>query len=180
VGIAKKGIMMDAVDDARIIDSPRGLLRLRPETEADQAFRFRLYGDSRPDLALLPAHARDQIVMLQFCAQSIAYRAEFPQARFDIIERAGMPIGRIVVDRPGTMVHLVDQALSPPYRNLGIGSAIMRALMDEAERAGLPLRLQVASHNEAARRLYARLGFSAIVIGATDSQLEWCAPPIRS
>ena len=59
-------------------------------------------------------------MMLQFRAQTMTYRAQFPQARFDIIELAGIPMGRIVVDRPGTMVHIVDQALSPPYRNLGI------------------------------------------------------------
>jgi ribosomal protein S18 acetylase RimI-like enzyme len=166
------------MNDTADIESPRGRMRLRPETEADQTFRLRLFADSRPDLALLPPQARDQIMLLQFRAQTMTYRAQFPQARFDIIELAGIPIGRIVVDRPGTMVHIVDQALSPPYRNLGIGSAIMRALMDEAGRAGLPLRLQVASHNAGAQRLYMRLGFVAVATGATDAQLEWRAVPI--
>jgi len=85
------------------IDSPRGLLRLRPETEADQDFRFRPFGESRPDLALMPSNAREQVLMLQFRAQNVSYRTQFPRARFDIIELEGRPIGRIVVDRPGTM-----------------------------------------------------------------------------
>ena len=167
-----------AIDESIEIVSPRGVLRLRPEREEDQAFRFRLFCDARPDLALLPlaTEVRDQLMTMQFRAQTLSYRAQAPAARFDIMELEGTPIGRIVVDRPGTMIHIVDQALSPPFRNLGIGSAIMRALMGEAEQAGLPLRLQVASDNAAALRLYLRLGFvPAGGAGAFHTMLEWRA-----
>jgi ribosomal protein S18 acetylase RimI-like enzyme len=168
-----------AATDASIeIVSPRGILRLRPEREEDHAFRFRLFCDARPDLALLPlpAAAREQLVTMQFRAQTMSYRAQFPAARFDIIELEESPIGRIAVDRPGAVIHIVDQALSPSFRNLGIGSAIMRALMGEAERAGLPLRLQVASDNAAALRLYLRLGFvPGGASGAFHTTLEWRA-----
>ena len=167
-----------ATDESIEIVSPRGVLRLRPEREEDQAFRFRLFCDARPDLALLPlaAAAREQLMTMQFRAQTMSYRAQFPAARFDIIELEGAPIGRIIVDRSGTAAHIVDQALSPPFRNLGIGSTIMRALMDEAERAWLPLRLQVASDNAAALRLYLRLGFvPGGASGMFHTMLEWRA-----
>jgi len=166
------------VDETIEITSPRGVLRLRPEREEDQAFRFRLFCDARTDLALLPlaTEVRDQLIAMQFRAQTMSYRAQVPAARFDIIELEGTPIGRIVVDRPGTAICIVDQALSPPFRNLGIGSAIMRALMGEAERAGLPLRLHVASDNAAALRLYLRLGFApAGASGAFHTMFEWRA-----
>jgi ribosomal protein S18 acetylase RimI-like enzyme len=167
-----------AAEETVEIASPRGVLRLRPEREEDQAFRFRLFCDARPDLALLPlaTEVRDQLMTMQFRAQTLSYRAQVPAARFDIVELEGTPIGRIVVDRPGTAIHIVDQALSPPFRNLGIGGAIMRALMGEAEQAGLPLRLQVASDNAAALRLYLRLGFvPAGGAGAFHTMLEWRA-----
>src|SRR5712671_5701863 len=111
------------------IASSRGLLRLRPEREDDLAFRLRLFGDSRPDLALLPLDpaAREQLMMLQF-------------------------------------------------RNVGIGSAIMRALMQEAGRTQTPLRLHVASSNDAAMRLYVRLGFVPVETSAAHTELEWRAP----
>jgi ribosomal protein S18 acetylase RimI-like enzyme len=158
------------------IPSPRGTLCLRPEREDDQAFRVRLFGDSRPDLALLPATARQQIMTLQFRAQTLSYGAQFPQARHDIIELDGVAIGRIVVDRSAAAIRIVDQALAPQSRNLGIGSAIMRALMQEAARTRLPLRLHVASSNDAARRLYARLGFVPVDTSATHVELEWRTP----
>jgi ribosomal protein S18 acetylase RimI-like enzyme len=166
------------MDEIVEIPCSRGMLRLRPEREDDLAFRFRLFCDARPDLALLPLPpaAREQIVTMQFRAQTMSYRAAFPAARFDIIELEGAPIGRIVVDRSGTAVHIVDQALSPQFRNLGIGSTIMRSLMREAERAGRALRLQVASDNAAALRLYLRLGFVPLEAAPSHAMLEWRAP----
>src|ERR1700730_6481918 len=110
-----------AAEDTVEIASPRGVVRLRREREEDQAFRFRLFCDARPDLALLPlaTEVRDQLMTMQIRAQTRCYRAQGPAARFDIVEPEGTPIGRIVVDRPGTAIHIVDQALSPPFRNLG-------------------------------------------------------------
>jgi ribosomal protein S18 acetylase RimI-like enzyme len=164
------------MSDTIEIPSPRGQLRLRPEREDDLAFRLRLFGDSRPDLALLPAAAREQLAALQFRAQTMGYRAQFPHARFDIIELDGVAIGRIVVDRAGAALHIVDQALAPSFRNLGIGSAIMRALMGEAGRTRRPLRLHVASDNAAAMRLYVRLGFAPVATSPPYIELEWRAP----
>jgi ribosomal protein S18 acetylase RimI-like enzyme len=164
------------MSDTIEISSPRGALRLREEREDDLAFRLRLFGCSRPDLALLPPAAREQLTALQFRAQTMSYRAQFPAARFDIVELDGIAIGRIVVDRAGPAVHIVDQALMPAFRKLGIGSAIMRALMEEASRTQRPLRLHVASNNDAALRLYVRLGFVPVGRSPTDIELEWRAP----
>src|SRR5215831_19500767 len=104
------------------IPSPAGSVRLRPEREDDRNFRYRLFCDSRqPEFALLLAPPVYQQVMAhQFQAQTVSYRNDFPQARFDIIELDATPIGRIVVDRPGTMVHIVDQAIVPDLRGRGI------------------------------------------------------------
>ncbi len=169
------------MDDILHIPSPAGPVRLRPERDDDRDFRYQLFRDSRqPELALLPAPIYQQIMAQQFHAQTVGYRGQFPRARFDIIELDGERIGRIVVDRPGTMVHIVDQALVPARRGRGIGTAILRALMEEARAAGLPLRLEVGSENNAAFRLYQRLGFARIDAQASYTRLEWPAPTTTS
>jgi ribosomal protein S18 acetylase RimI-like enzyme len=106
----------------------------------------------------------------------MSYRANFPNARFDIIECDRLPVGRIVVDRPGAVLHIVDQAIVPSLRGQGLGTTIMKALMDEAGRAGLAMRLQVASTNEPSMRLYLRLGFVPIKTDLLHIEMEWRAP----
>jgi ribosomal protein S18 acetylase RimI-like enzyme len=163
------------MDEIIEIASPRGRLRLRPEREDDRAFRLQLFRDSRPELAMLPLPPEvcEQIVQHQYQAQTVGYRTQFPRARFDIVELDGAAIGRIVVDRPGGAIHIIDQAIVPAWRNLGLGSTIMRWLMQQAAQSGLPVRLHVFSGNDPSRRLYERLGFVPISETPTHVEMEW-------
>ena len=166
-------------DDVIAIGSALGMLHLRPERDEDAPFRFKLFCESRPaEFALLQLDPAvfEQLMRFQFHAQTVTYRANFPDARFDIIERDRAPIGRIVVNRPGTMLHIVDQAIVPELRNRGLGTAIMKALMDEATRNGLPVRFKVASTNDPSMRLYRRLGFVPIRTEPLSIEMEWRAP----
>lgn len=156
----------------------QGQLSLRPEREQDEAFRFRLFCESRPaEFALLqlePA-AFEQLMRFQFQAQTMTYRTNFPDARFDMIELDGMLIGRIVVARSGATLRIVDQAIVPPQRNRGFGTAIMRAVMDRAAETGQTVRLKVASTNDPSMRLYLRLGFVPIETDPFYIEMEWKA-----
>ncbi len=83
-----------------------------------------------------------------------------------------------MIDRPGNMLHLVDVVLAPRYRNRGIGTAILEALIDEAQTVQLPVRLVVAAGNERALRLYLRLGF--VPIGTAEMHVELERRPSRA
>ena len=51
-------------------------------------------------------------------------------------------------------------AVAEPYRRLGVGTALVRAMLDRArERRAAFLTLEVRESNRAARRLYERCGF---------------------
>jgi ribosomal protein S18 acetylase RimI-like enzyme len=159
-----------------IVASPLGELRLRPESGADAGFRLELFRRSRPqewDQLPLPPAVLDQIMRQQFQAQSVSYLRQFPHARFDIIELDGRPIGRMVVDRPGDQIHLVDLAITPDLRDRGLGTALLKALMDEAGEAGAPVVLEVASSNDPSMRLYRRLGFAVTDETAMYLQMTW-------
>ena len=153
-------------------------LSLRPEREGDEAFRFQLFCESRPaEFALLQLEPAvlDQLMRFQFQAQTMTYRTNFPAARFDIIELDGVPIGRIVVARSGATLRIVDQAVVPAQRNRGLGTAIMRAVMDRAAQAGQTVRLKVASTNDPSMRLYLRLGFVPIETDPFYIEMKWPA-----
>ncbi|MEQ1951730.1 GNAT family N-acetyltransferase [Mesorhizobium sp. CN2-181] len=162
----------------RVIDfaSPPGRLRLRPETEADRDFRFELFCASRsPEwqmVALEPTLFR-QIMLQQFQAQTQSYGTQFPLARFDIVELDGGAVGRFVVDRRDTSIHVVDIAILPAFRRRGIGTALMTALIDQACRTEKPVRLMVASSNDPSMQFYLRLGFAVIETYPAYLEMEW-------
>lgn len=162
--------------------SPAGDLTLRPEREDDEAFRFELFCAARqPEFArLLAPDVLGPIMRQQFHAQAVSYRGRFPRARSDIIEIAGQPVGRILVDRAEKVIHIVDQAVVPALRNRGIGSAVMRSLMEEGRRTHRVVRLGVAAANTQALRLYRRLGFVPVETKEHYAWLEWRPPAHES
>lgn len=139
-------------------------IRLRPVADSDHPFLRALFASTRElELATLPGGAaqRELLCELQFNAQSHSYRASFPRASHDIVEVDGQLAGRFYVDRPGTHFHLIDISLMPEHRGRGIGTHLVRDLIDEASRAGCIVSLYVAESNRA-RSLYERLGFKTV------------------
>jgi ribosomal protein S18 acetylase RimI-like enzyme len=154
------------------IPSPAGTLRLRPETAADEEFRFCLFCESRPEFALLPAAMRETVSRQQFRAQTAGYAAQFPGASLLIVEQDGTPIGRLAVAGTAEHLHLIDIAVIPPLRGSGAGSALLLALMRQTS----ILRLHVVKTNAGALRLYLRLGFLPVAEDAAHIEMEWRAP----
>jgi ribosomal protein S18 acetylase RimI-like enzyme len=70
----------------------------------------------------------------------------------------GEPAGRLYVHRGRSDIRVVDIALAPEYRGRGIGAALLRSLITEAEASDRKVSIHVERHNPA-RRLYERLGF---------------------
>jgi ribosomal protein S18 acetylase RimI-like enzyme len=165
-----------------IIPWEAGRLVLRPETPDDLPFRFALFCRSRPpewDQVYLPVETLTQVMNQQFWAQTETYLQRFPDGRFDIIELDGVAIGRIVVNRPGDRIHIVDQAIAPERRNQGLGTAIMRALMAEAAAGGLFMTLKVSNANDPSMKLYSRLGFVADLEALEYIEMTW-RPPVTA
>jgi GNAT superfamily N-acetyltransferase len=141
-----------------------GGVQCRPEREDDEPFLLQLYGSTRePELQLTDwtAEQKQTFVAAQFNAQRRHYRQAYPEARFDVIERLGVPIGRLYVDRHAGEIRLIDIALIPEARGCGLGTALLSALLDEAAPTGQSVTIHVERFNPA-RRLYERLGFKPI------------------
>jgi ribosomal protein S18 acetylase RimI-like enzyme len=148
---------------------------LRPETEDDLPFLMRLYASTREAELAVTGWSPEQkqaFVASQFAAQRHHYRTYIPACRFEVLERQGEPVGRLYLDRGETRFHIVDIALLPAWCGQGIGTAILRALMETAERDGRGLSIFVEKFNPALR-LYRRLAFTAIRDTEMHLEMEW-------
>jgi ribosomal protein S18 acetylase RimI-like enzyme len=138
-------------------------ITMRPAAPDDEAFLAQLFASTRPEFSFLDlADSQEQFLMtMQFNAQRQQYDASYPGAKNAIILLHGQPVGRMLVDQNEGEFTLIDIALSPEHRNAGIGTNLIRELLNEAGAAGKPVRLHVAKGNPA-QRLYERLGFSLV------------------
>jgi [ribosomal protein S18]-alanine N-acetyltransferase len=70
------------------------------------------------------------------------------------------PDGFVLARIAGGEAEILTLAVAPKARGKGLGHALLRAAIDEAERAGAQtMFLEVGNDNPAALALYARLGF---------------------
>jgi ribosomal protein S18 acetylase RimI-like enzyme len=109
---------------------------------------------------------------MQLAARDRSYRMYYQGLEDSVILFDNRPAGRLLVVRGEEEFRLADIALLPEYRGAGLGTALVKELMEEAERRGLPLRLQVEKSNAGALRLYERLGFAAAGENDTHFQME--------
>ena len=100
-------------------------------------------------------------IRLQFDAQHTHYQKHYPDCEYLIILEKGVPIGRLYIDTRPDCLHIIDIALLCEHRNRGLGSAIMNAIITDAERLGRKVGIYVEERNPA-MRLYQRLGFRKI------------------
>jgi ribosomal protein S18 acetylase RimI-like enzyme len=151
-------------------------LSLRPVTEADEAFLLAVYGRARADeLAQVEWEAgqKDLFVKWQFELQRSEYNARFPDAEYYVILLDDCPAGRIWIGADEHEMRLLDIALLPEFQKRGAGTALIRWLIDKAERAAKTLRHMVFVHNNNAHRFYERLGFVVIEDLGAYKHMEW-------
>jgi ribosomal protein S18 acetylase RimI-like enzyme len=137
---------------------------LRPSGDDDRTFLKRVYASTRNDeLALLPWSDKQKAAFIthQFDAQDAHYRKHYAAAAFDVIEVDGKPAGRLYVHRGPGEIRIVDIALLPAFRRRGIGTGLLRSLIDEGDGDGRKLSIHVEVNNPA-RTLYERLGFRPV------------------
>jgi ribosomal protein S18 acetylase RimI-like enzyme len=134
---------------------------LRPVREDDEALLFEIYSSTRAaEMALVPwdAAAKETFLQSQFTAQKTHYLKFYPEATHDLILVEGQPAGRLYVNRRADEIHVLDIALLPEFRSLGIGTTIIQNLMAEAASTNRSVLLHVEIFNPA-MKLYERLGF---------------------
>lgn len=153
-------------------------ITLRPALSGEDEFLFSVYASTRTqELTWVDwdSAQKEAFLRMQFQAQRGQYQFTYPAAINQIIEFNGVPAGRLIVDRSANETCLVDIALLPEFRHLGLGASLLRNLQAE----GKKISLHVIRSNPAVN-LYQRLGFIFVGEEAFYSQMEWSPAAARN
>jgi ribosomal protein S18 acetylase RimI-like enzyme len=133
------------------------------------------YGSTRElELAVVPWTDEQKMafIRMQFNAQQADYQSRFPQATHLIIQADAHPAGRIYLARLADSIRILDLTILPEHRNAGLGTQILKDLMEEANVAGKAVRIYVENFNPSLR-LFERLGFSPVEELGVHLLMEW-------
>ena len=144
-------------------------------TDGDLAFAARLYASTRLEELARSGWPETRILAFlagQHEAQHQHYSANYRTAQWLILERGGAPIGRLYLDEWADQFRVVDISLLPEHRGGGIGGAVLADVMAAAAEAGKAVSIHVEKEN-AARRLYLRLGFAVVADKGVYDLMLW-------
>lgn len=103
------------------------------------------------------------------------YDARFPDAEYDVILVDELEAGGIWIGEDEEQIRLLDIAILPQFQNRGLGTRLLKRLVDESKLADKPLRHMVFVLNNDAHRFYERLGFVIIEDLGAYKHMEWRA-----
>jgi len=150
-------------------------IQLIPAGAQDQGFLQALHASTRADEVRLWAwdEAQTQAFLAQqFMAQQMGYRHQFGAEHDRIVHVDGTAVGRLFVAPVQGALQVVDIALLPAHRGRGIGTQLLRQVLQTAAGQGQSVRLAVL-HGNPARHLYERLGFAVTSQDELYVDLTW-------
>jgi RimJ/RimL family protein N-acetyltransferase len=163
----------------RVLETTLGPFTLRPERPDDADFLDVLFrSHTFSGVAAMPVDdaMKESLLRMQFLSQTMSYRAQYQDARFDILERDGIPFGRLIVHEDDGIATFVDFALLPRDRGSGLGTAVILRVLDWVAERCATVRLSVMWNNEASLRMTRGIGF--VQVGETPPfvEMEWRRP----
>ena len=149
----------------RVMDF-RGLdFELRPATDEDFRFAWSLYREliKAPTVELLEWNELGQKSVVE---EALAHDGAF------IIVTGGSNAGWLQACDTPTGIYLAQLYILPSLQSRGIGTAIVRQLIDRARQEGKTLTLDVMKNNSA-QLFYKRLGFCVVGTSKYKFKMQW-------
>jgi GNAT superfamily N-acetyltransferase len=139
-------------------------VRLRPATDADEEFLRWLHREAMgPHVEAAWGSWDDDVQRQRF--------GKAPIADHTIVLECDQPIGCLLVILEPDAIVLSRIWITPAAQGRGIGSRLIARVCQQADTAGVPVRLRVLRANRASR-LYARLGFRVVKEHPTHVVME--------
>jgi ribosomal protein S18 acetylase RimI-like enzyme len=141
-------------------------LRLRFFSEKDIPFLKKIYSSTREkelrQVDYWTESMKEAFLTHQFNAQHEYYQQNYIEANFLVIEKGKEIIGRLYYKESfeGT-IRIIDIAILPKFQNKGLGTSILKDIIERAKVIEQPITIHVESFNPA-MELYKKLGFQKI------------------
>jgi ribosomal protein S18 acetylase RimI-like enzyme len=126
----------------------------RPAFPDDYPFAIDLYLSGAKHLLIALGEWHEERVLARF-------KQGFKLEQSQVIQSDGADIGWMQVSETPQQIHLHQLHIVARYRNLGIGTQVIQALIERARHAGQAVVLNVIRGNPASA-LYRRLGFRVV------------------
>lgn len=132
------------------MNTEQTVVQFRPACDADQPYLLALRQrtmDPHFHATGLPCAESDHWLRIQLrydCAQ--------------LILLAGQPVGLLKLVKEGAIWDLIQLQLAPEVQGSGLGTRLLREILQQAREAQVAVQLNVFKHNPALR-LYQRVGF---------------------
>lgn len=128
--------------------------KLEPLTEDDGDFRLVVYRATIKS-------SIDELFGWGDATQEAMVLDQLRSGSHAVIVVDGQRTGVLQVEDTAEAILLSQIEILPQFQGRGIGTSVIRSLIDRSDREGKPLTLHVFRTNDSARRLYERLGFVA-------------------
>lgn len=150
-------------------------VELKTITKDDESFLYEVYSSTRRkelDSWGWSVEQMQHFLEMQWCAQQISYRQQFPQASHCIITLDNKYIGRLLTEGLPEHYHLIDISILPSSQGNGVGTYLITQLQQKAQKEHKSVILQVL-HTNPARNLYERLGFQVVSADEVYLKMKW-------
>lgn len=141
---------------------------LRPAKEVDYEFLYRLF------VATMRSSITELWGVWDEARWAAFLQEHFDASRYQVVVVEGRDVGALAIERRPGQIHLDTVEIAPEYQGRGLGSALIRTVLEEAWKKGASVTLQVNRANRS-RRLYERLGFTET--GQTPTHYHMRASP---
>ncbi len=139
-------------------------LNFKAISENDMAFLLTLYSSTRwQEVQQAPWSDQQRLDFLkqQFEAQHTHYQSHYQNADYLVIKQSQENIGRIYIDRDETSICLIDIALLPEFKYKGMGTKILKVIIQEANNTQKKIVIHVENYNPA-YQWYLKHGFKQV------------------
>lgn len=127
---------------------------LRTAEPKDAEFLFNVILEAmKPVSAILRTEAFD------YDKEFKEHLKKFEPEKVSVIQYDEKDVGRLRVVRSKESIYVGGIQILPSFQGKGIGKAIMSDLIEESDRSGIPILLEVHHVNEDAISFYRKLGF---------------------